>query len=309
MIALTLQNLSEKIADNQVIAYSIGLILGLVPYSFFLYFNNWNPILLFSTTFLDDLTTISGLSLRFLSGLGIALTYVSFCVFVFVRLSSLLKGNKMRVRIITFLLMIPTLLLILYSLFTIWSAIFLFRYLSDFEFLTMILGVWSLILMVYVFPILKKEYAPELKQTRLASVQNELGKGIFSIWKRYRTHIRRDYGLVRGKEFERHRYKLLEIRAILSGLLLLPISLVLIVITPLALLSVLLWVRFFSLDYKHFSRLESNLLILDTLCISLITTILFTQMGTLAYRVVFDTVYGIGILSGIILLFIIIARA
>jgi len=301
--------LSEKIADNQVIAYSIGLILGLVPYSFFLYFNNWNPILLFSTTFLDDLTTISGLSLRFLSGLGIALTYVSFCVFVFVRLSSLLKGNKMRVRIITFLLMIPTLLLILYSLFTIWSAIFLFRYLSDFEFLTMILGVWSLILMVYVFPILKKEYAPELKQTRLASVQNELGKGIFSIWKRYRTHIRRDYGLVRGKEFERHRYKLLEIRAILSGLLLLPISLVLIVITPLALLSVLLWVRFFSLDYKHFSRLESNLLILDTLCISLITTILFTQMGTLAYRVVFDTVYGIGILSGIILLFIIIARA
>ena len=95
------------------------------------------------------------------------------------------------------------------------------------------------------------------------------------------------------------------IRLSLSGILLLPIALVLVTITPLAVVIVILWIRVFSIDYKHFSRLERGLLILSTLSVGLLTTITFFQSELVGFGVFFDVVYGIGILSGIILLFLI----
>jgi len=222
-----------------------------------------------------------------------------------------MKGSKTRAKIVIGLVLIPALGLIFYAIYTIWGAIYLARSLSDIEFLSMIFGVWSLVLLVYVVPTIKGEYSPEIEQADPSSVskaQKKLESWRFSVWKGYKSSLRKDYGSVYEKEFERYGLRLFMIRAILSGLVLLPISLVLIKVTPLAILSAVIWLRMFSLSHKSFSNLERSLLILVTLSVALLTTIAYYQTALITYSVYFDVSYGIGLLSGMILLFTIILR-
>ena len=245
--------------------------------------------------------------MRFLSGLGLSLTYATLCSLIFKYLSSLVKGSKTKTKSVIALVLIPALILIFYALYTIWGAIYLSKVMSDFEFLSMIFGVWSLMVMVYVLPLIKGEYMPEMEQAEGSRIQ-KASDWKFSVWKSYKSGLRKDYGSVYAKEFERYGGRLFTIRSILSGLVLLPISLILISITPLAILSISLWIRMFSLDYKHFSNLERGILILVILAVALLTTIAFFQPELIVYTIYFDVSYGIGMLSGIILLFAIILK-
>ncbi|TFG30135.1 hypothetical protein EU528_08700 [Candidatus Thorarchaeota archaeon] len=169
-------------------------------------------------------------------------------------------------------------------------------------------GVWSLMVMVYILPLIKGEYTPDLDDAKSGGVRDRVGELRFSVWRGYQSHIKRDYGRVAGEEYGRYGARLFILRAILSGLLLLPISLVLIVIPPLAIFGVMLWIRAFSLNHKHFSVMERGLLILVTFGVAAITTFSFLQTELLAFNLFFDTVYGIGLLTSLILLFGIILR-
>jgi hypothetical protein len=219
-----------------------------------------------------------------------------------------MKGSKTRVRIVIGLALIPALGLIFYGIYTIWGAIYLAPVISNIELLSMIFGVWSLILLVYVVPIIKGEYSPEIEQSGVAKAKGLLGNWRFSIWRSYKSSLRKDYGRVYEKEFEQYGLRLFMIRAILSGLVLLPISLVLIKVTPLAILSIAIWLRMFSLNYKYYSDLERGLLIVTTISVALLTTIAFYVVEMTPYRLYFNVSYGFGLLSGILLLFAIILR-
>jgi hypothetical protein len=300
-------DLSEKIANKQRISYIISIMIGLILYTILLFFNSWDPISLIIGVFSIELSVVSGIVMRFIAGLGLSLTYATVCSLIFKFLSPLVKGSKTKAKSVFAIVLIPALALIFYALYTIWGAIYLSKTLSDFEFLSMIFGVWSLMVMVYVLPIIKGEYTPEMEQAK-GSTTKTAGEWKFSVWKSYKSGVRKDYGSVHAKEFERYGLRLFMMRSILSGLVLLPISLILITVTPLAIISVTLWIRTFSLDHKHFSNLERGLLILITLSIGLLTTIAFFQPELIAYTIYFDVSYGIGILSGIILLFAIILR-
>jgi len=305
---MVLQRIGKKIADNQRNSFIVALIFGLVFYIVLLFFNGWNPVSLIVGVFSLELSLVSNIIMRFLSGLGISLTYATFCSLIFRYLAPSMKGSKTRVRIVIGLVLIPALGLIFYGIYTIWGAIYLVPIISNIELLSMIFGVWSLILLVYVVPIIKGEYSPEIEQSGALKAPGRLGNWRFSIWRSYKYSLRKDYGLVYEKEFERYGLRLFMIRAILSGLVLLPISLILVKVTPLAILSVVIWLRMFSLNHKNFSNLERVLLILITISVGLLTTIAFYQSELVAYRMYFDVSYGIGLLSGIILLFVIILR-
>ncbi len=307
-VTMLLRELGKRIAEKQKISYITALVIGSILYSIILFFNNWNPISLITGVFSLELSVVSGVIMRFISGLGLSLTYATFCSLMFRSLSSLMKGSKTKTKIAVVVILIPALGLIFYSLYTIWGAIYLARSLTDFEFLSMIFGVWSLMVMVYVLPIIKGEYTPEIEKSGISKAQQKAGAWKFSVWRGYKSHLRKDYGSVYEKEFERYGSRLFMIRAILSGFVLLPISLILITITPLAILSIVLWIRMFSLNHKHFSGLERGLLILITLSVALFTTIAFFQSELIVYSIFFDVSYGIGLLSGVILLFIIILR-
>lgn len=305
---MPLRQLSEKIADKQRNSYLIALAIGLILYIILLFFNSWNPISLITGVFSIELSVVSGVIMRFLSGLGLSLTYATFCSLMFKYLAPLMKGSKTRAKVVIVIVLIPALGIVAYGLYTIWSALYIARTLTDIEFLSMIFGVWSLMIMVYVLPIIKGEYSPEIEQTGVSKAQQKVGNWKFSVWKGYKSHLRKDYGGVYEKEFERYGLRLFMIRAILSGLVLLPISLILIDIAPLAVLSIVLWLRMFSLNHKNFSGLERSLLILVTICVAVLTTLAFFRPALIGYTMFFDVSYGIGLLSGIILLFAIILK-
>ncbi|MBY8998554.1 MAG: hypothetical protein KGD60_12555, partial [Candidatus Thorarchaeota archaeon] len=300
MIAMFLRELGKRIAYKQRFSYILALVIGLILYTVLLFFNNWNPISLITGVFSLELSVVSGIIMRFLSGLGLSLTYATFCTLMFRWLSPLLKGGKTRTKVVVGIILIPGLGVIVYSLYTIWGAVYLARSLTDIEFLSMIFGVWSLMVMVYVLPTIRGEYTPEIEQTGVSKAQQKAISWKFSVWKGYKSYLRKDYGRVYEKEFERYGQRLYTIRAILSGLLLVPISLILVTITPLAILSIVMWIRMFSLNHKHFSSLERGLLILVTLSVALLTTIAFFQSELIVYSTFFDVSYGIGLLSGVI---------
>jgi hypothetical protein len=305
---MPLRELSKRIANNQRNSYLIALMIGLILYTILLFFNSWNPISLVTGVFSLELSAVSGVIMRFLSGLGLSLTYATLCSLMFKYLSPLMKGSKTRAKAVIVIVLIPALGLVIYGLYTIWGALYLARTLTDIEFLSMIFGVWSLMIMVYILPTIKGEYSPEIEKTGVSKAQQKAGNWKFSVWKGYKSSLRKDYGSVYEKEFERYGLRLFMIRAILSGLVLLPISLILTSITPLAILSIVLWVRMFSLNHKHFSGLERGLLVLVTLSVALLTTVAFFQPALIVYTTYFDVSYGIGLLSGIILLITIILR-
>ena len=303
-----LRVVGKRIADKQRSSYILALVIGLFLYAILLSFNDWNPISLITGGFSLELSVVSGIIMRFLSGLGLSLTYATFCTLMFRWLSPLMKGGKTKTKIVVGIILIPALGVVVYSLYTIWGAVYLARSLTDYEFLSMIFGIWSLMIMVFVLPTIRGEYTPEIEQTGVSRAQQKASNWKFSVWKGYKSYLRKDYGRVYEKEFERYGQRLYMIRAILSGLLLVPISLVLVTITPLAILCIVMWLRMFSLNHRHFSSLERGLLILVTLSVALLTTITFFQSELIVYSTFFDVSYGIGLLSGISLLFIIILR-
>jgi len=241
-----LREVGKRIADKQRSSYILALVIGLFLYAILLSFNDWNPISLITGGFSLELSVVSGIIMRFLSGLGLSLTYATFCTLMFRWLSPLMKGGKTKTKIVVGIILIPALGVVVYSLYTIWGAVYLARSLTDYEFLSMIFGIWSLMIMVFVLPTIRGEYTPEIEQTGVSRAQQKASNWKFSVWKGYKSYLRKDYGRVYEKEFERYGQRLYMIRAILSGLLLVPISLVLVTITPLAILCIVMWLRMFS---------------------------------------------------------------
>lgn len=302
------EEVSTSIADNQRNSYLIGLVIGVILYVILLYFNDWDLILLIMSGIHSELSIITGIFMRFLSGLGITLTFATFCVIFFRVLSPSLKGKKSRLKIAKGLVFNLALVMLIYAVYIIVGALFLSRVPSYFDFLSMIFGIWSLMVLVYIVPLIKGEYSPDIDQTKREGVREQISDWKFSIWRGYKSYIRKDYGQVAEEEFERYGSRLFIIRAILSGLLLLPLSLILIVLTPLAILGIILWIRIFSLNYKHFSKLERGLLILITASVAVVNTMSLLQSGVYQYSLFLDISYGIGLLVGLILMFVIIRR-
>ena len=65
---MPLRQLSEEIADKQRNPYLIALVFGLILYAILLFFNSWDPISLITGVFSIELSAVSGVIMRFLSG-------------------------------------------------------------------------------------------------------------------------------------------------------------------------------------------------------------------------------------------------
>jgi MFS family permease len=303
---MPLAGLSKRIADNRKPSYFVAFLFGLVPYIILLYLHSWNPMSILVGRFSVELSIFTGVIMRFIGGLGITLTYTTLCVIIFTVLSSSLKGRKTAAKQIYIIILLTTLIIILYAFSKIGGMFFSTGESTFLDFLLIISGVWSLVLLVYIVPLIKNEYRPELEQRAVTKAKETMGNWTSSLLKSYRTHITHDYGRVYESEFQRYRSRMFSIRALLSGLLLLPITFSLILIPPLAAVSILLWIRMFSLSHRHLSNSERGLLIFLTFSIGLLTTLMIVRLGLTGFRSIFDASYGFGLLSGIVLLFLIV---
>lgn len=301
----SVRSFSRRVADGYsgyVVAFFVGVELFLIM--LFIYDFNIQTLYMGETALF--LLSVSGIVMKFLSGLGVMLTYASVCSIMFRSFAEQVKGNRRRFAILKLILVLPILAILGYAIYTLVNALVYSQILSLFENLTGVYGIWSLMLIVYLIPVVQGKYNPRTESGTLDKVGEKVGGVKHSIWSGYQAYIWRDYGKVKSAEFERYRDRLVKIRAILSGLLLLPIALVLMLFPPLGLLSIMLWFRIFSLDYKPFSNLERVLLTTIVIVVLCITTYLFLVIGLPSLQVYLDFSYGIGIFFSVALLAIVI---
>ncbi|MHA1951053.1 MAG: hypothetical protein ACXAAO_01810 [Candidatus Thorarchaeota archaeon] len=288
---------------NGYTGYIIAFFVGVGLFLIMLFINAFNIQTLYISETALFLLSVSGIVMKFLSGLGVMLTYASVCSIVFRLLAEQVRGNRRRLASLKLILVLPILAILGYAIYTLLNALVYSQILSLFENLAAVYGIWSLMIIVYLVPVVQGKYNPTTEKGTIEKVGEKVKH---SIWSGYQAYIWRDYGKVQSAEFDRYHGRLVLIRAILSAVLLLPIALVLMLFPPLGLLSVMLWFRIISLNYKPFSKLERFLLSTIVVVVLCITTYLFLAIGFPSLQVYLDFSYGIGIFFSVALLAIVI---
>jgi hypothetical protein len=281
--------------------YVFALIVGLLLLMVLLYINAWDLSTLLSTGYMVFLFSVSGVTMKVLSGIGLMLTYASFCRIVFGIFSDGMKGNPSFARRIKLALLIPVIIIVVYGISKIVGASFSSED-SILDLLITLYGIWSLMLSVYVFPVIQGRYQPEYKESRTDKLRKRFGNAKFSLWSGYQTRLHKDYGKVYAKEFERYGERLDYLRAQLSGVMLLPLGIALIVLPPIVLPLIVLWLRSFTLHKKPLTLLERIFLATIAIGMMLLSTFIILILDVAATQILLDTVYGLGILTSIIVL-------
>ncbi len=304
----SISDLSKRLADSNMY-YAITFFVGIVILLVMLLMNGLDLQAMYMNETTTHLLSISGVVMKFLSGFGVMLTYASVCTFVFRRLSDSVKGNRRRLTILKAILILPVLVILVYATYTLANSLLYSQNLSFIENLTALYGMWSLMVLVYIIPVALGRYKPKTGKGTLESVGERISELRYSIWRGYQSYIWRDYGRVYSAEFERYRERMVVIRAILSGFLLWPIAMVLMLFPPLGILSIVMWFRILSLDYKPFSVLERVLLSIIVCAVLFVTTYLFLVSDLASLQTYLDLSYVFGIVFSITLFGIVIWRS
>ncbi|MHA2601680.1 MAG: hypothetical protein AM324_006075 [Candidatus Thorarchaeota archaeon SMTZ1-83] len=292
---------SQCLANRSTIVYLMGFSLGLILFLALLFQSQFDVQILFGGKGALLLLSLSGAVMRFLSGFGVMLTYAYICSIVLRGAAEQVKGSITRIRLLKIALTIPILFVLVYALYAFVNVYFYSRSLTLIENLTAVYGIWSLMLLVYIIPIAREEYNPQPVGSTIDNLDERLKGWKHALWRGYQLHVWKDYGRVYSEEFERYQQKMSEIRAILSGILLLPTASVLMILPPAGILAIMLWLRIFSLDYRPLARYEKLLLVSILVVVLLITTLLFLAMDISESIVYFGTSYSIGVFSSIAL--------
>jgi hypothetical protein len=291
---------AEIIAKKSRELYAFAIVVGLFLLLGLFYINAWDLSALISTDYMVFLFSMSGVTMKVLSGIGIMLTYASLCRFVLRIFSDGMKGNPSFARRIKLALLIPVVVLVAYGISKIIGASISGG--GTIDLLITIYGIWSLMLSLYVFPAIQGRYQPEYKRSRRDDIQKRFGDAKFSLWRGYQTRVHKEYGKVYAKEFERYGERMDYLRAQLSGVMLLPLGIALIVLPPILLPLIVLWLRSFTLHRKPLNLFERIFLAIMALGIMLLSTLIFVLIDVAVTQILLDTVYGLGILTSIIVL-------
>ena len=288
------------VVKNSRISYGAALLAGLFILIVALFTYSWNPVSLLESSGMQLLIAISGSAMKLLSGLGIALTYATFCRMIFRSAAKSVKGKLGRTKTLRILLLIPIVFIILYAALKFVNAFTVTPSSGFIDSLISVGGIWSLMVLVYVVPLAQMRYRPAYSSDRKEEFRGTMSDLKHSIWRGYKEKLRKDYGAVYAKEFERFEARTEKLRQQLSGLLLFPLCLTLMIFPPLATVSFVLWIRTFSLNEQNFSRNESLLLLIVIFSLLLISTLIFLVLNISALVVYFDAFYAIGIFVSIL---------
>ncbi|TFF95159.1 hypothetical protein EU546_03800 [Candidatus Thorarchaeota archaeon] len=303
-----MQTIGKKINDHPVISYVVPFVIGAAIFAVILITQGPDLFTFFQLDILTVPLLISGIAMRALAGIGIMLTYASVCSFIFHLSSDFVKGRERRAAFLKGLTAIIGVAIAGYAVYRIYSTLYLDAGLAPFEDLVALYGIWSLILLVYVVPAIRNTYAPEFEISTLGRVKEALGGARFSLWRGYQSRIWGEYGKVRTREFQRYGETLALWRAQLSGLLLLPICLILVPLPPLACVAFVLWFRTFSLHDTPLRASERALLVVITVTVIILRTLMYFYLEVPAMALYFDLAYSVGILASILAFLYLVTR-
>jgi len=233
--------------------------------------------------------------MKFLGGFGMSMTFATICIIFFKIFAKPMKGKQNVVNAMKILFTVLAFVICGYGIYVVYNG-FKFIDLSLFERLTsLILGMFSLIISVYIIPIIKNMYDPHKEESTMDKVKSKLGGFKYSMWKGYKSKIRKDYATVEAREYEKLKDQIDDFRFQLSGYLLLPLALVFTLFFPLLGVAFLIWIRLYTLDDKPFSVFERVLLVIIMVGILIISTIVFLFVSVIIMIPIFNTSYAIGI--------------
>lgn len=305
-----IQKIIDNVAENLRISYLISFITSSSLFLVLMLLYNWDISSFTELTFLLILTAISGVTMRFLSGWGLILTYAMVCSYVLKIFSGFIKGRKTSGKIFKALLLGVTGIIWGYGGYVFITAVFYMRTLSFIEeWISLLFGIWSLIVLVYLVPVIWGKYQPLAEERLRDRIKGKLGGLKYSIWSGYKSKIRKDYGKVYAAEYERYKTEIEDIRDQLSGILLLPFTFMLIAFLPLMGVTIILWIRLFSHHKKPFTIGERILLSLVLAGILTISTLILLFVDITALMTFFNISYAMGIFSGVVLLIYVIIKS
>lgn len=290
-----LKKASEKVSERLILSYSIAIIAGTVPFLIIMFVFGWNLGIFTTLPFFLFFTTVSGTTMKFLGGLGMSITYSTVVILFFKFFSSKMKGRKQFVNGMKLLFTILSFALVIYGIYVFITG--LLKYPDTiFEIFTqLIFGMFSLIISVYMIPVAKDLYQPFHEKGKMERVKGKLGNVKYSLWKGYKSRIKKDYGTVEAAEYQRLKDEIDDFRSQLSAILLIPLALALILFLPMIGVAIIIWIRLFSLDKKPFTNIERVLLIVVMSVILVISTIVFIFVFIAPIIPIFNTAYAIGL--------------
>jgi len=305
-----MSHLLESMAYNLRKLYGTAFVLGTVALVGILYVYDFQISLLISANFILLLAAVSGVIMKFMSGLGIMLTYASAASFVFRFFSNAMRKNEATANRVKALLVLPILTIAIYGFYKLVTAIFFSGSLSLIEIVVSLFGVWSLVYFIYLGPAFIGKYEPRFDELGIIdSVRERLSDVRHSIWKGYQLRVHGDFGEVYADEFDNYQTDIEEIRVKLSGLLLFPICIVLLIIPPIAGIGFALWLRTFSLHHQPLTRFERAILVTMVSAVVVISTYVFFFLDTSSLILFLDSSYAIGIFTSILLLLWVVYKA
>jgi len=304
-----LEKISNQLTERLALNYIIALVAGCVPFLIVMIYYNWDISAFWSVGFLSGLTTFSGVIMKFLGGLGLILTYAWGCAFALRMFSKRIKGNKTAAQRMKLFLILGSLALAGYGVYNILSSLLSLPEITILTYLLTVYGIISLMLMVYILPAIKDQFQPAATESLWQKIKGKFGGFKYSLWKGYKTRARKDFGKVYAAEYDRYKTDLADIRDQLSGILLLPITLIYIGFLPLLGVSIVLWLRIFSQTKKPFHMFEKILLIVIIGVIMVLSIILFFVITDPTMLVFWNIAYGIGLIFSVCLFIYVIRNA
>ncbi len=298
-----LKKISQKIAEKLFHSYLIATLASTTLFIFMMIVVGWDIDAFINPTILLVLTIFSGSIQRFLGGVGLLLTLILISRLSFKILTNFIKGKKRRIRLVKVVLLILTVGIGGYAIYRIGSALLLTTPVTPLGILFNLYGFWVAIFWVYFLPVIRSEYQPMKKEEGIIDhIKEGFQELNYSLWKGYQKKIKKNYGKVYAVEYERLGEELENIRQQLSGLLLLPFAVILLLFPPLMGITIVLWFRVFSVEKKPFMKGEQILLLIVSGTVLALSFINFFFVNVAMLIFFFDLAYGFGILSGIILL-------
>ncbi|MGY5852023.1 MAG: hypothetical protein RTU92_00480 [Candidatus Thorarchaeota archaeon] len=299
----------NTLSKNLRTLYLTGLLVGSLLLLLVLFMNNWNLQTLMNSAIIMSLIGISGTAMKFLSGLGIMLTYATVCSVVFKTTSKSMKRSPNTAKAVKILLLVPIGAIAIYAIYKLYLALLLSETLSLIETIVAVYGIWSLVIMVYAVPLVRKQYDPKFQSGAIDDAKGRLGEVKHTLWKGYQLRVHGDYGTVYAREFERYQDRINLIRVRLSAILLPALCIVLSIFPPLAGLIIILWIRTLLVHEQPISVYERLLLVVIVLAVLLISTAIFFLFEIAPLLVYFDTAYSLGIIASILVLAFVVATS
>ncbi|TXT56924.1 MAG: conserved membrane protein of unknown function [Candidatus Thorarchaeota archaeon] len=310
----------KAISDNLKASYSVAFTVGSIILVIMLFLSDWNIMVLSDTELFIYAAGVSGVSMKFLSGTGIMLTYASVTSIAFQMNSEWLKGSTEHARRFKLLLIIPVIIIVVYGVYKIYTAL----YPGEFSFvealfgpelvslldnLILLWGIWSIMIMIYAIPAIQGSYEPEYEKSTMEKIKERISKAKFSLWKGYQSKVWKEYGKVYAEEFKNYSVRMEQIRLQLSGVILPLLCIILIPFPPLLAIAIILWIRVLTVAEKPLTTAERGTLVFLVLSVILISTWFFIFFGPNPLITTLDIAYGIGLIVNIVVLGIVILRS